>query len=59
MQNKSKEIERIEDKDIFFVRVKGDLYRQIKEIAAEDERTIHWTVNKLLEKQLESAKNKV
>lgn len=55
MATKTEEVERIENKDIYFVRVKGDLYRKIKEIAAEDERTIHWTVNKLLEKQLTSA----
>ncbi len=54
MKNKSTDIERIEDKDVYFVRVKAELYRQIKELANEDERTIHWTVNKLLEKQLET-----
>lgn len=54
MTNKSTDIERIEDKDVYFVRVKAELYKKIKELAAEDERTIHWTVNKLLEKQLET-----
>ena len=54
MKNKSTDIERIENKDVYFVRVKAELYEKIKELAAEDERTIHWTVNKLLEKQLET-----
>lgn len=54
MKNKSSDIERIENKDVYFVRVKAELYEKIKELAAEDERTIHWTVNKLLEKQLET-----
>lgn len=54
MSTKPTTIERIEDKDVYFVRVKAELYKKIKEIAAEDERTIHWTVNKLLEKQLET-----
>ncbi len=54
MKNKSPDIERIENKDVYFVRVKAELYEKIKELAAEDERTIHWTVNKLLEKQLET-----
>lgn len=55
-EESTKEIERIEDKKVYFVRIKGDLYRQIKELANKDERTIHTTVNKLLEKQLASAK---
>lgn len=54
MTNKSTDIKRIEDKDVYFVRVKAELYKKIKELAAEDERTIHWTINKLLEKQLET-----
>ena len=54
MKNKSPDIERIENKDVYFVRVKAELYEKIIELAAEDERTIHWTVNKLLEKQLET-----
>lgn len=54
MKNKAPDIERIENKDVYFVRVKAELYEKIKELAAEDERTIHWTVNKLLEKQLET-----
>ena len=54
MKNKSTDIKRIENKDVYFVRVKAELYKQIKDLATEDERTIHWTVNKLLEKQLET-----
>ena len=57
MQQESQDIERIENKSVYFVRIKGDLYRQIKELATTDERTIHATVNRLLEKQLASAKN--
>lgn len=56
MSGNAKEIKVIKDKSVYFVRVKGDIYRQIKELAYQDERTIHWTVNKLLEKQLTSAK---
>lgn len=58
MNNNSTNVERIEDKDVYFVRVKADLYKKIKELAAEDERTIHWTVNKLLERQLETNGNR-
>lgn len=58
MNTSSTNIERIEDKDVYFVRVKADLYKKIKELAAEDERTIHWTVNKLLERQLETNGNR-
>jgi hypothetical protein len=57
MENDSKNIKRIDNKNVYFVRIKGDIYEQIKKMALEDERTIHWTVNKLLEKQLASAKN--
>lgn len=57
MEQNSKEVKRLDDKSVYFVRIKGELYRQIKELANTDERTIHATVNRLLEKQLASAKN--
>lgn len=58
MNDNSTDIKKIEDKDVYFVRVKAELYIQIKKLATEDERTIHWTVNKLLEKQLETNGNR-
>ena len=41
------------EKEVYFVRVKGELYKKIVQLSQEEDRTITVVVNRLLEKALE------
>jgi hypothetical protein len=58
MSNDTKEIKRIKDKKVFFVRVNEEIYKEIGVIADKDDRSINWTVNNILKRSLEDIKTK-